>query len=130
MAGESKVDGLTVRQRRFAEAYAGSATDAAIAAGYSPRTACTKGSALLRRENIVAIIRNRIELEDRPLVASRVERQERLTAILRGEGEKTVDRIKAIEVLGKMEGDFLERVEHSGAMAVRWATPEEARDDG
>jgi phage terminase small subunit len=33
------VQGLTVRQRRFVEAYTGNATEAAIKAGYSGKTA-------------------------------------------------------------------------------------------
>jgi phage terminase small subunit len=49
-------------------------------------------------------------------IASAKERQEFWTSIFRGElaDFDTKDRIKASELLGKVQGDFIEKVEHSG----------------
>ena len=123
-------DGLTPKQRRFVEAFQGNATAAAIAAGYSEKTAREQGRRLLTKVDIADAIKKREDKTLAPLIASRGERQEKLTEIIRSLEEKTADRIKAIEILGKMNGDFLERVEHSGGFAVRWARPWEAAHDG
>jgi len=125
-----KKSGLTVRQRKFVEAYQGNATEAAIAAGYSAKTAKAQGSRLLTNVDVAKAIEKRAERDAKPTIASREERQERLTAIMRSDDEKTTDRIKAIDILCKMNGDFLERVEHSGGFSVRWARPGEEIHDG
>ena len=126
----AKKGALTAQQRRFVAAYQGNATEAAIAAGYAKSGAHVQGNRLLNNANVRTAIKQREARDARPLIASREERQERLTKIIRSAAEETRDRIKAIEILGKMSGDFLERVEHSGALAIRWAKPEEAANDG
>lgn len=52
MAKEKKPRGLSVKQRRFVEAYDGNATAAAIAAGYSPKNARNTGARMLTKANI------------------------------------------------------------------------------
>jgi len=113
-------DGLTAQQRKFVEAYQGNATEAAIAAGYSAKTAKAQGSRLLTNVDIAKAIAKRAARDAKPTIASREERQELLTSIMRSGDEKTADRIKATEILGKMNGDFLERVEHSGGFVLSW----------
>ncbi len=98
------------------EAYQGNATEAAVAAGYSAKTARAQGARLLTNVDIAKAIEKRAERDAKPAIASREERQELLTSIMRADEEKTADRIKATEILGKMNGDFLERIEHSGGM--------------
>jgi len=53
----------------------------------------------------------------RRAILTREQRQELLTQFANNDGIEPKDRIKAIEVLGKMQGDFIERreVEHRGA---------------
>lgn len=54
---------LTMKQRRFIEAYliSGNATAAAKAAGYSERTAAEQGHDNLRKPHIAAVIKRRFE---------------------------------------------------------------------
>ena len=104
-------DKLTARQRAFVEAYAGNATAAALAAGYSERSARSQGQRLLTNVDIKDAIKARETQRLAPTIASRRERQEFWTSVLRNENEAMKDRLKAAELLGKSEGDFLERVE-------------------
>ena len=104
-------DKLTVRQQAFVEAYAGNATAAALAAGYSERSARSQGQRLLTNDDIQEAIKAREAQRLAPTIATRQERQEFWTSVLRSEDEAMKDRLKAAELLGKSEGDFLERVE-------------------
>ena len=47
-----------------------------------------------------------------PSIADRKERMELWTDIARDGGEKTADRLRATELLGKAQGDFIERTEN------------------
>jgi len=106
---------LSERERRFVEAYmgaaGGNATEAAKAAGYSAKTARQLGARLLTKVHIRAAIDARAK--DDPAVADRAERQQFLSRVMRGEFRKAPikDRVKAAEVLGKMQGDFVKRVQ-------------------
>ena len=102
---------LNARQRAFVDAYAGNATAAALAAGYSERSARSQGQRLLTNDDIQDAIKAREAKRLAPTIASRQERQEFWTSVLRNEDEAMKDRLKAAELLGKSEGDFLERVE-------------------
>ena len=61
MAKAKQPRGLSVKQRRFIEAYDGNATAAAIAAGYSPKTARSQGQYLLTKLDIKEAIKAREE---------------------------------------------------------------------
>lgn len=108
-------DGLTEKQRRFCEAFAengGRAVPAAEEAGYSrpdPEGARLLGNARVK----AALERLRLSTTSQK-IATREERQAFWTAMMRGEepGEPK-DRLKASELLGKSQGDFIERHEHS-----------------
>lgn len=108
---------LTVKQRRFVEAYSGNHTQAAIDAGYSAKSAEKIGRDLLRIPTVAKAIREREAKEIKPLIANRQKRQEFWTKVMNDRWAKMPDRLKASELLGKSEGDFLEKVEHSGCMA-------------
>jgi phage terminase small subunit len=100
------------KQRRFVEYYTGvsqgSATDAARRAGYAHPD--RQGPRLLRNVVIAECLAQASAEVRSTAIATREERQEFLTAMMRGEepGEPK-DRIKATEILGKMQGDFIER---------------------
>ena len=47
-----------------------------------------------------------------PSIADRKERMELWSDIARDGGEKTADRLRATELLGKAQGDFIERTEN------------------
>lgn len=128
MAKESK---LSAKQRKFAEVYAGNATDAARKAGYTgdDSTLGVTGGRLLRNARIAALIRGREAKELKPHIADRQERQAFWTSVMRGEGTARVDeegnayddmhaRLRASELLGKSNADFTEKVEHSGSLTL------------
>ena len=106
---------LTEKQRRFVEAYmgaaAGNGTEACRLAGYSGSvpTLANMAKENLRKPYIAHEI-DRLAQED-PLTASRVERQRFYTSLVRDDKEETRDRLKACELLGRTQGDFIERRE-------------------
>jgi phage terminase small subunit len=107
---------LTAKQRKFINFYEGNATQAAIKAGYSKKTAYRTGADNLRKPQIKEALKNREEKEAGPLIANRQERQRFWTAVVRNKLPKVkvkiYDRLKASELLGKSEADFTERVIH------------------
>ena len=113
-------DSLKERERRFVEAYmaSGNATDAAVGAGYAKTSAHVTGSRLLRKAKVQAAIDTRVA-ED-PGIATRERRQQYWTQVFEGQGEyrgaSLRDRLRASELLGKSQGDFVERVRHDGAI--------------
>jgi phage terminase small subunit len=113
---------LTEKQKRFADYYieTGNATQSAIKAGYSKKTAKEIGSENLSKPNISDYIAERMEEKDKERIASQDEILETLTKVLRGEeagtelvgvgkGAQTVEqlppsieaKIRAAELLGK-----------------------------
>lgn len=115
---------LNLRQRKFAAAYAhlGNATQAAIEAGYSAKTAGQAGERLLKKTEIQSKLKNLLEPAQAEAIATAAERQMFFTQIMRGEGKfagaELRDRMKAAELLGKMQGDFIERLEHKGGLEI------------
>ena len=126
--------GLTLEQQRFADEYiiSGNATQAAILAGYSKKTARTIGQENLTKLDIKKYIDERLD----ELESSKIARQEEilkyLTSLMRGEhteqtlrglgeGEQMIDdievsakdRIKAAELLGKRYGIWTDKIEQT-----------------
>jgi phage terminase small subunit len=130
MASNASLPGLTPRQRKFVAEYAVShnGAEAARRAGYSRHTAREYGYQLLQRPEVLSAIRQREEGEDR-LIGSRrhyvlnrlqdlAERSMQAEPVRDGKGASigvykfdgaTVAR--ALELLGKHEGLFNERLE-------------------
>ena len=102
---------LTPKQSAFIDAYTGNATEAARMAGYSQATAYSQGQRLLKNPDVAAAIRAREAERQAGIVATREERLKFYTQVMRNVEEDTKHRLKAAELLGKAEGDFLERVE-------------------
>ena len=129
---------LTLKQQRFADEYiiSGNATEAAIKAGYSKKTAYSIGLENLKKPEIKKLIDEKLkELSDKK-IADQQEVLAYLTAVLRGETQSEIvvvegqgegvsrakpmqkapderERLKAAELLGKRMGLFKERVELS-----------------
>jgi phage terminase small subunit len=114
---------LNARQRAFVEAYCGNATEAAITAGYSKKTAASIGERLLRNVEIKEALKEREKERLSSLIATREERQRFWTSMMRDEDRKEADRLKASELLAKSEGDFLDRAELSGPNGTPLAPP-------
>jgi phage terminase small subunit len=114
-AGPTSAPTLTERERNFIERYmgdaAGNATKAARLAGYSAKTARKQGSRLLTKGHIRAAIAQRTK--DDPGVWTREDRQRFWTAVASGASGYQLaalrDRLKASELLGKSQADFVER---------------------
>lgn len=110
---------LSPKQKAFVENYAacGNATEAARKAGYrKPRSV---GSENLTKPDIKAALTALTEKVASERIATAIERQEFWTAIMRGEISGDIEmlkiRLKASELLGKAQGDFIERKEVTGA---------------
>jgi phage terminase small subunit len=122
-AGGSGAVPLSERERRFVDAYMtldGNATKAAIAAGYSAKSARHQASRLLTKRNIRAAIDQRATSD--PAVWTRGQRQRFWTAVASGaKGFKLAslrDRLRATELLGKSQADFVDRHQFEDADGV------------
>lgn len=124
---------LTIKQQRFADEYiiSGNATQSAINAGYSIKTASVIGTENLIKPNIKKYIDERLEELEQKAIADQAEVLKYLTSIMRGEQtEQTLisdgseqgqritnievsakDRIKAAELLGKRYGSWTDKQE-------------------
>ena len=130
---------MTPRQRKFCDEYliSGNATDAAIKAGYSPKTAKQTGSENLAKLDLKAYIETELEKLHSAKIADAQEVLEYLTAVMRGQhteqvlklvgdGIQTVtdidvsakERIKAAELIGKRYALFSDKMDLGGAVPV------------
>ena len=118
---------LTPRQQKFCDEYliSGNATDAAIKAGYSRKTAKQTGSENLAKPDLRAYIDEQLAKIHSAKIADAEEVMKYLTSVMRGEhteqvlklvgeGVQTVtdidvsakERLKAAELIGKRYGLF------------------------
>lgn len=109
-------DRLTPKQRKFIEAYSGNATEAARLAGYSgdDNVLGVTGHDLLRNPKIAHAIAEREERAITGLIATREERQAFWTQMMNDPVVDARDRLRAAELLGKSQADFIDKHEHSG----------------
>lgn len=130
---------MTARQRKFCDEYliSGNATDAAIKAGYSPKTAKQTGSENLAKPDLRAYIDEQLEKLHSAKIADAEEVMKYLTSVMRGEhteqvlklvgdGIQTVtdievsakERLKAAELIGKRYALFSDKMDLGGAVPV------------
>ena len=130
---------MTPRQQKFCDEYliSGNATDAAIKAGYSRKTAKQTGSENLAKPDLKAYIETELEKLHSAKIADAEEVMKYLTSVMRGEhteqvlklvgeGVQTVtdidvsakERLKAAELIGKRYGLFTDKVGLEGAVPV------------
>ena len=105
---------LTAKQKRFVEAYDGSVKKAAKQSGLS-YDYCRQ---MVTKPHIVAALRNRESTRLNPLIATRLERQSFWTEIMKDQAAEMRDRLKASELLGKSEADFIDRRRHEGEVDI------------
>ena len=105
---------VSPQQKKFVQAYMGNATEAAIKAGYSEKTARSKGSQLLTKIDIKKAIEQRETKQTNKLIATREQRQEFWTKIMYDDQADMKDRLKSSELLGKSQADFTDKTELSG----------------
>lgn len=134
---------LTAKQQRFVDEYLIdlNATQAAIRAGYSAKTAYSIGEENLRKPDISKSIKARMAEKEALLIAKQDEVLRYLTAVLRGEsrsselvvegmgegvsaareiekGPSEKDKLKAAELLGKRYGLFTDKLELDADMEL------------
>lgn len=114
------MDKLTPKQKAFCDYYVelGNATEAAIRAGYSKKTARQVGSENLSKPYINQYITERMKKVEEKRIASGDEVLQYLTAVMRGEVKDQFeldaslqDRTRAAELLGKRHRLWTEKVE-------------------
>lgn len=129
---------LTAKQQRFCDEYLIdlNATQAAIRAGYSERTAKSIGNENLTKPDLKAYIQQRMDEKEKELIADQNEVLKYLTSVIRGQSRSSVvvvenigdymsearemekapdekERLKAAELLGKAHGIFTDKVEQT-----------------
>ena len=109
---------LTEKQKRFADYYieTANATESAIKAGYSKRTAKEIGCQNLTKLNVKEYIACRNKEIESTRIADIKEVKEFWTNTMRNKNLDLRDRLKASEYIAKTNGAFLERIEHSGEL--------------
>lgn len=130
---------MNTRQRKFCDEYliSGNATDAAIKAGYSPKTAYSMGNENLNKPELKAYIETELDKIHSAKIADAEEVMKYLTAVMRGEHTEEIpllcgdgcqeltqkevgakERLKAAELIGKRYGLFTDKVGLEGAVPV------------
>lgn len=134
---------MTDKQKRFCEEYLidCNATQAAIRAGYSQKTANEQGARLLANVSVKNYIDEKMKELSSKKIASAEEVLEYLTSVVRGESSGTEivvegigdgcseartmmkkpsekDRLKAAELLGKRYALFTDKTDITGAVPV------------
>lgn len=130
---------LTIKQKKFADEYiiSGNATQAAIKAGYSKKTARFTGAENLTKPNIKSYIDERMKKLEEEAIADQTEVLKYLTRVLRDEEREEVlvnagnfeqkiqsmkvstkDKIKAAELLGKRYGSWTEKLDLTADLEV------------
>lgn len=130
---------MTPRQQKFCDEYliSGNATDAAIKAGYSRKTAKQTGSENLAKPDLRAYIDEQLAKIHSAKIADAEEVMKYLTSVMRGEhteqvlklagdGIQTItdievsakERIKAAELIGKRYALFSDKIDLGGAVPV------------
>ena len=114
---------LNERQRRFCELYAAdpNATAAAMAAGYSEKTARAQGARLLTNVDIQEYIHHIQETRAAARIATVTQAKAFWSDVMTNSAEKTSDRLKASELLARSAGAFLPAImpeENSGSDVV------------
>jgi len=134
---------MTEKQKRFCDEYLVdlNATQAAIRAGYSKKTARFIGNENLAKPYIKEYIKKRMDEKEKSLIADQDEVLKYLTAVVRGQSTSEVvvvegvglgesvarkmtkapdekEKLKAAELLGKRYGLFTDKVNVDGAIPV------------
>jgi len=112
-------DGLTEKQRKFCEAFAGNggnAHQAALSAGYSKPT--PEGVYCLRKPKIQKALEHLRKSTTNSAIMTREERQMMWTEFAKDKSMTPTERMKASELLGKSQADFIDRTEISGKLEI------------
>lgn len=119
----ARKDGVTVtaRQKKFAEYYAqcGNAAESARKAGYSKAYAEHRTDEMLRNVEISEYIRQITDKAQDERIMTAKERQVMLSDMAKDKHNEPSDRIRAIDTLNKMTGEYTQKVSLDGDVGVR-----------
>lgn len=106
---------MTPRQQKFAEYYAqcGNTVQAAVKAGYAESYANSRAYELLENVGVAAYLQAIGARESKSNILSATKRQEILSDLATDGEIEPKDRIKAIDTLNKMTGEYTVRVDAS-----------------
>lgn len=106
---------MTERQRKFAEYYVqcGNAEQAAVSAGYSEQYARGNAYKLVANSGVAVYIKQLSEAAQTARIMTARDRQELLSDIAKDEDNAAADRIRAVDTLNKMTGEYTTKVEAS-----------------
>lgn len=116
---------MNQKQRQFAEYYAANpnATKAAIAAGYSPKTAYAQGNRLLKDAETLEYITQLQDAAKDKRIASIKDAKVFWSDVMNDPNEKMTNRLKASELLFKSAGAF-------AATIIQNSRAEDDEDEG
>ena len=106
-------ENLNPRQKKFAEYYAqsGNTVQSAIKAGYSEKYANADACKILENPRVSEYIKELSEKAKDERILSARDRQVMLSDIARNTGNEPSDRIKAVDTLNKMTGEYTVKVD-------------------
>lgn len=73
-----------------------------------------KASALMKNDKVVTRVKELAEATTSKAVMTARERKEWLTEIIKSKEEYTKDKLKAVDILNRMEGEYIDKVELNG----------------
>lgn len=116
-------DGVTVteRQKKFAEYYAqcGNTVQSAIKAGYSEAYANSTACKMLENARVAEYIKQLTEAAQTARIMTARERQASLSDMAKNGKNSPADRIRAIDTLNKMTGEYTQKVSIDGDVGVK-----------
>lgn len=117
MTTNGKAYRLTERQAKFTRFVAGgmTATQAAKDAGYGKQYANREAKLLLDKPQIQRYLAELTEKIAAPDIADASKRQKFWTGVMDDAEAEMKDRLKASELLGRAQGDFVEQRRHTGS---------------
>lgn len=104
---------MTERQKKFAEYYAqcGNTVQSAIKAGYSEKYANARAHEMLENVGVAEYIRELSEKAQDERIMTARERQAILSDMAKDAQNELSDRIRAIDTLNKMTGEYVTKVQ-------------------
>lgn len=112
---------MNAREKKFAEFYAenGNAYQSALKAGYAESTAAHANDWIVKNPKkpdkfkpyLAEYIQTLSEAAQRQRIINAIQRQEILSDIAADGAQETADRIKAIDTLNKMTGEYVTKVQ-------------------
>ena len=107
---------LNARQKSFCEFYVacGNATEAAMKAGYSETYSKTRTNVLLQNVEICRYVNELQEKAKSSRIMTAIERREFLTSMIKDGTVKDTDKLRAVDILNKMDGEYTQKVEVNG----------------